>query len=62
MKGRIMRTVISLIVVALLLCFVAGCGPGQPFEIEGRTDGPATGVTDVAADTNPTPITSQPAV
>gem|GEM_PF-1497662 len=57
-----MRTVISLIVVALLLCLVAGCGPGQPFEIEGRTDGPATGVTDVAADTNANLIAPHPAV
>ncbi|MHC4172918.1 MAG: hypothetical protein ACYTBX_13980 [Planctomycetota bacterium] len=29
-----MKTMIMLIVVAVILCFVAGCGPGQPFEIE----------------------------
>jgi hypothetical protein len=30
-----MRTAIMLIVVAAILFFVCGCGPGQPFEIEG---------------------------
>jgi len=31
-----MKTVIMIFVVAFILFFVAGCGPGQPFEIEGR--------------------------
>lgn len=34
--GRnVVRTTILLISVAAILFFVAGCGPGQPFEIEG---------------------------
>jgi Na+/H+ antiporter NhaC len=31
-----MKTVIIIFVVAFIMFFVAGCGPGQPFEIEGR--------------------------
>lgn len=31
-----MRTVIMLILIAIVMVFVAGCGPGEPFEIEGR--------------------------
>lgn len=31
-----MKTVIMVLVVAFILFLVAGCGPGQPFEIEGR--------------------------
>ena len=27
---------IMLIVIAIIMFFVAGCGPGQPFEIEGQ--------------------------
>ena len=30
-----MKTTIILFVVAAILFLVAGCGPGQPFEIEG---------------------------
>jgi len=30
-----MKTVILLCVIAFVLFFIAGCGPGQPFEIEG---------------------------
>lgn len=30
-----MKTTIILLVVVSILFFVAGCGPGQPFEIEG---------------------------
>jgi len=29
------KTIIILLVAAAILFFVAGCGPGQPFEIEG---------------------------
>ncbi len=29
-----MKTMIMLIVVAVILCCISGCGPGQPFEIE----------------------------
>ena len=29
-----MRTIIAFTLVAVILSFVAGCGPGQPFEIE----------------------------
>jgi hypothetical protein len=32
-----MKAMITLIVIAVILCFVAGCGPGEPFEIEGST-------------------------
>ena len=31
-----MRTVIMLILIAIVMVFLAGCGPGQPFEIEGQ--------------------------
>ena len=31
-----MKTVIIICVIAFIMIFVAGCGPGQPFEIEGR--------------------------
>ena len=30
-----MKISIILLVVAAILFFIAGCGPGQPFEIEG---------------------------
>ncbi len=30
-----MKITIILLVVAAILFFVAGCGPGEPFEIEG---------------------------
>lgn len=30
-----MKTTIILLVVAAIMFLVAGCGPGQPFEIEG---------------------------
>jgi len=29
-----MKKMITLIVLAAIIFFVAGCGPGQPFEIE----------------------------
>ncbi|MFQ6035200.1 MAG: hypothetical protein ACE5NM_05050 [Sedimentisphaerales bacterium] len=29
-----MRTTITLMIIAAILCLLAGCGPGQPFEIE----------------------------
>ncbi|MEA3225969.1 MAG: hypothetical protein U9Q07_08465 [Planctomycetota bacterium] len=32
---NIAKTTLLLIVVATILFFVTGCGPGQPFEIEG---------------------------
>lgn len=31
-----MKKIIMLFVVAIVICFVTGCGRGQPFEIEGR--------------------------
>ncbi|MBN2182044.1 MAG: hypothetical protein JW715_09020 [Sedimentisphaerales bacterium] len=31
-----MKTVIMVLVIAFVVVFIAGCGPGQPFEIEGR--------------------------
>jgi hypothetical protein len=31
-----MKTIILICVIAYIMLFVAGCGPGQPFEIEGR--------------------------
>ncbi|MFB0524072.1 MAG: hypothetical protein ACETVZ_00915 [Phycisphaerae bacterium] len=38
-----MKTTIILIVIAAILCFVVGCGPGQPFEIESlQTPQPTT--------------------
>jgi len=36
LEAEYMKTVIMIFVVAFILFFVAGCGPGQPFEIEGR--------------------------
>lgn len=41
-----MKTIIGLIVI-VILCFVAGCGPGEPFEIEGSS--PVDGGTTVVA-------------
>ena len=34
MKGVIMKTTLTLILISVILCFIAGCGPGQPFEME----------------------------
>lgn len=34
-EGDIVKTIIILFVVAAMLFFVVGCGPGEPFEIEG---------------------------
>ncbi|MFH1719742.1 MAG: hypothetical protein ABIF19_20510 [Planctomycetota bacterium] len=31
-----MKTTVMLIIVAAMLFLLAGCGPGQPFEIESR--------------------------
>lgn len=42
-----MKAIIGLIIITILLCFVAGCGPGEPFEIEGSS--PAQGGTTVVA-------------
>jgi hypothetical protein len=36
MEGYIVKTMVMLVIVAAILLFVTGCGPGQPFEIEGR--------------------------
>jgi len=33
-KRQIVKTTIILMVITAILCFVAGCGPGRPFEIE----------------------------
>lgn len=43
-----MKAMITLIVIAVILCFVAGCGPGQPFEIESSAT-PHSGTSLVAA-------------
>jgi len=29
-----MKTIIMLIIVAAILCCIAGCGPGEPLEVE----------------------------
>ena len=29
-----MKSFVFLLVLAAIVCFIAGCGPGQPFEIE----------------------------
>jgi hypothetical protein len=34
-EGDIVKKIIILLVVGTMLFFIAGCGPGQPFEIEG---------------------------
>ncbi len=34
--GHIMKKIIMLFVVVIIILFITGCGPGQPFEIEGR--------------------------
>jgi hypothetical protein len=36
LEGNIVKTTIMLIVVAMVLFFVTGCGPGEPFEIESQ--------------------------
>jgi hypothetical protein len=35
LEGNIVKTTIILFVIAAIIFFVAGCGPGEPFEIEG---------------------------
>jgi hypothetical protein len=35
LEGDIVKITIILLVVSAILIFVTGCGPGQPFEIEG---------------------------
>ena len=35
LEGDIVKRTIILFVIAAIMFFVAGCGPGQPFEIEG---------------------------
>ena len=44
-----LRMTITLLVVAAVLFFVAGCGPGQPFEIEGLRAQDSTTPAQVAA-------------
>jgi len=45
-----MKKMITLIVLAAIIFFVAGCGPGQPFEIESlHTPQPVTATHVVAA-------------
>jgi hypothetical protein len=34
LEGDIVKITIILFVIAAILFFVTGCGPGQPFEIE----------------------------
>jgi hypothetical protein len=43
-----MKAIIALIVITVILCFVAGCGPGEPFEIEGLHTPQPGAVTEVA--------------
>jgi len=49
MEGNIVRTAIMLAVVSAILLFVAGCGPGEPFEIEGMHNSQSPASTQVAA-------------
>jgi len=49
LKGQNMKSTIALILLAVVLLFVAGCGPGQPFEIEGRQAPESAGTTQVAS-------------
>jgi len=35
LEGDIVKRTTILFVIAVIMFFVAGCGPGQPFEIEG---------------------------
>ncbi|MHC4229107.1 MAG: hypothetical protein ACYSW0_16900 [Planctomycetota bacterium] len=44
-----LRITKTLLVVAAVLFFVAGCGPGQPFEIEGLHAQDSTTPAQVAA-------------
>lgn len=44
-----MKTVIIVCVIAFVLLFVAGCGPGQPFEIEGIHSSQTVTTTHIAA-------------
>jgi hypothetical protein len=49
MEGDIVKTTVMLAVISAILLFVAGCGPGQPFEIEGLQESQAPASTLVAA-------------
>lgn len=49
LKGRIMKATIAVLIVAMIIFFVAGCGPGEPFEIEGLRAPQSASVTQVAA-------------
>ena len=44
-EGYNMRTTIALILIAAVIFLVAGCGPGQPFEIEQTLHTPQPAVT-----------------
>jgi hypothetical protein len=35
LEGEIVKRTVILFVIAAIMFFVAGCGPGQPFEISG---------------------------
>ncbi|HUV66512.1 MAG TPA: hypothetical protein VMW24_21670 [Sedimentisphaerales bacterium] len=48
MEGNIVRTTIMLVVASAILLFVAGCGPGEPFEIEGLHNSQSPASTQVA--------------
>jgi len=50
LEGDIVKTTTMMIVIAAILFFIAGCGPGEPFEIESQhTPEPATPTHVVAA-------------
>ncbi|MHC4542575.1 MAG: hypothetical protein ACYTEK_16100 [Planctomycetota bacterium] len=44
-----MKTTFVLVVTSAILVFVTGCGPGEPFEIEGLHSPQSTASTQVAA-------------
>jgi hypothetical protein len=47
--GDIVKTTVILAAISAILLFVAGCGPGEPFEIEGLHNSQSPASTQVAA-------------
>lgn len=49
MEGNIVKMTAILVVLSAILLFITGCGPGEPFEIEGLHVPQSAASTQVAA-------------